>query len=88
MENKILIKLLVPEIDETYDIFLPINKKIGNIIDLLNKAVSEMTSNTFKYNDYTSLVNAKTNQIYEPNILLKDTDIKNNTELILISNIK
>ena len=29
MKNKVLVKLIVPDIDETYDIFLPINKKIG-----------------------------------------------------------
>ena len=48
MENKVLVKLLVPEIDEEYDIFLPVNKKIGNIINLLIKAVNELSNNIFQ----------------------------------------
>ncbi len=86
MENKVLVKLLVPEIDEEYDIFLPINKKIGNIIILLNKAINEMSNNVFIENNYSELYNATTGQTYEPNILLNDTNIRNNTKLILISN--
>ena len=43
MKNKVLVCLSVPEIDQTYDLYLPVNKKIGNIINLLNKSISELT---------------------------------------------
>jgi hypothetical protein len=86
MENKVLIKLLVPEMDEQYDIFLPINKKIGNIIMLLSKAVNELTNNEFNGNNYCELYNAITGEIYGPDVLLINTNIRNNTKLILISN--
>ena len=29
MKNKILVEVKVPEIDETYSVYLPINKKMG-----------------------------------------------------------
>ena len=32
MKNKVLIELIVPEIDEKYNLYIPINKRIGNII--------------------------------------------------------
>ena len=41
MKNKILIELIVPEIDEKYNIYIPINKKVGNVIVLLEKAVKD-----------------------------------------------
>ncbi len=86
MENKVLVKLLVPEIDEEYDLFLPINKKIGNIIDLLNKSIIELSSGTFEGNKYTELINSNTGEIYPINVLLKNTSIRNNTTLVLLSN--
>ena len=30
MKNKVLVQLIIPEIDKKYDVLLPINKKIGN----------------------------------------------------------
>ena len=86
MENKVLVKLLIPEIDEEYDLFLPINKKIGNIILLLNKAINELSNNLFEGNNYSELYNALSGEIYKPDVLLKNTNIRNNTKLVLISN--
>ena len=39
MKNKVLVELVVPVLEENYDVYLPINKKIGNIIELLNRAL-------------------------------------------------
>ena len=39
--NKVLVKLHVPLLEEVYDIWLPLNKKISNVIILLVKAVNE-----------------------------------------------
>ena len=41
--NKVLVRLCVPMIDEEYDIWIPVNKKIDTIITLLVKAVKEFT---------------------------------------------
>ena len=86
MENKVLVKLLVPELDEEYDLFLPINKKIGNIIDLLNKSISEISNNAFIGNNFTELSNSITHEIYKIDVLVKDTDIRNNSKLVLLTN--
>ena len=42
MENKLLIELRVPELERNFDIFIPITKRVGNIIGLLVKAISEL----------------------------------------------
>ena len=85
MNNKVLIKLLVPDIDMSYDIYLPVNKKIGNIIVLLNKAVSEMSNGSLPISNYNSLYNAETNERYNIDTLISNTDIRNNSKLILLS---
>ncbi len=86
MENKVLVKLLVPEIDEVYDLFLPINKKIGNVINLLVKAIGELSNNAFQGDNFTELINASTGEIYKIDVLLKNTNIRNNTKLVLLTN--
>ena len=84
MKNKVLVEVIVPEIEAVYDIYIPINKRIGNIIMLLNKTVSELTNGCFVGTNYTALYNKDTSVKYNPSSLVYDTDIRNGTSLILL----
>ena len=85
MDNKVLVNLFVPEIGNRYDVYLPINKKIGNIVILLNKAINEITNGNYKIDANNLLYNVETKQLYNSDILLANTDIRNGTKLLLIS---
>ena len=85
MDNKVLVSLFVPEIGITYDLYLPVNKKMGNIIILLNKAINEISNGSYKIDSNNLLYNVETKKIYDPDILLANTDIRNGTKLLLIS---
>ncbi len=82
MNNKVLIELIVPEIDKRFSIFLPINKRIGNIILLLNKSINEIDENHIKTSN--SLYNRDTGQKYDINLLLYNSDIRSGMVLVLI----
>lgn len=84
MKNKVLIKLIVPDIDETFDIFLPINKKIGEAILLIVKSINDHSDEMYRLADNKVLYNRSTGQSYQPNALIKNTDIRNGTNLILL----
>lgn len=84
MKDKVLIKLIVPEIDETYDLFLPINKKIGTIIKLINKAVFDLSVGDYKGSTNNFIYNYDTGDRYDINLLLSETDIKNGSKIVLI----
>lgn len=84
MKNKVLIELIVPDIEKKYDVYIPISKKIGNIIVLLNKAVSDLNNGLYQGNNLTSLYNRSTGQRYAIDDLVKNTDIRNGTTLILL----
>lgn len=84
MKNKILIELIVPEIDEKYNLYIPINKKIGNVVILLSKAVRDLTNGTFDGTTKTSLYNKTTGEKYPINSLVRETNIRNGSSLILI----
>ncbi len=84
MKNKVLVELFVPSIDERYDIYLPANRKIGNIIGLLNKALFELTNGAFVGTDKTLLYNRLTGESYSINATLKETDIRNGSSVVLL----
>ncbi len=82
--NKVLVRLTVPDLDESYDVFIPINRKIGNVIELLNKSLSEMTKGIYVGSKKQNLYNKYTSARYDNNLLVIETDIRNGTHIILI----
>ena len=82
--NKVLVKLFVPILEQQYEIWLPLNKKIYNIIILLSKAVNELEEGQYQPNEMPILYNRFTGEAYDINSRVKDTDIRNGTEIILI----
>ena len=85
MKNKVLVNINIPEIDKDYDVYLPINKKIGNIIDLLNKTINELTDGEYELSKCNKLYNVYTKECYTSDILLANTNIRNGTLLVLLS---
>ena len=83
MNDKVIVKVSVPEINEAYDILLPINKKIGTIVTLLIKSIREISNNSLPNLNYCKLYNSDTLQVYDWNLLVYNTDIRNGTKLIL-----
>ncbi len=84
MKNKVLVELFVPSIDEVYNLYLPVNRKIGNIIVLLNKSLFELTNGAFLGTDKTLLYNRETGERYAVNTILRETDIRHGSSLVLL----
>ena len=82
--NKLLVKLYVPLIDKEYDIFIPINKSIKNIIYLLGKVVNELSEGEYPINYCTRLINKDTGYVYPHDSNAKDEKILNGSSLILL----
>ena len=84
MEYKVYIRLFVPEIEDSYEAFIPINKTVGEITVLLNQLVSNL-SGVYPQDKNIILYNRRTGTPYSRGVLVRDTDIKNGTELTMIS---
>ena len=84
MKNKVLVQLVVPILEESYDVFLPGNRKIGNIIGLVSKIVSEISGGYFVANETNSLYSGDTGDKYSMDVLLINTDIRNGSKIILM----
>ncbi len=81
--NKVYIILFVPQIGERYEMFLPISKKIGVISKLLTKSINELSDGSFPIKD-SLLYDRETGNMYDLNITLKESNIRNGSEIILI----
>ena len=84
MKNKLLIELIIPDIDQKFNLFIPINKRIGNIIILLNKSVSELTNGAYIGTNKSALYNKSTGLKYGINDLVRNTDIRHGASLVLM----
>ena len=85
MENKVLIKLNVPELDSTFDIFIPVNEVMWKIKMLILKSISDLTSTQINNNVEYIMINKDNCRIYSNNEIVINTDIRNGTELIMIT---
>ena len=85
MNNKVLIKLLIPEIDESFDIFIPINEILWKVKKMIVKSAGDLTLKSLDTNKNYILINKNTLEIYPNNIQIAKTDIENGTEIILLS---
>ncbi len=85
MKNKVLVRLFVPELDYNFDVFIPTNELIWKIKKLLAKSVSDLSGGGINPNADYALINKVSSTVYDNNDTVYDTDIRNATELILIS---
>ncbi len=85
MKNKVLVKLYVPELDFETDLFLPVNEVLWKVKILIIKALSDMTGGCLDKNKKYLFINKHTGNIYKSNSILYDTDIRNATEIIIVS---
>lgn len=84
MKNKILIELVVPILEKSYDVYIPVNRKVGNTIELLQKSISEMSGGYFKETSQTALYSSLTGDRYPIDIQIRATDIRNGSRVILM----
>ena len=83
-KNKILISIEIPNIEKKYDLFIPINKKIGTIKSLIEKSLVELTDNAYQPKENSNFFSKETGIIYDVNQTVRDTDLKNGSKVILI----
>ena len=84
MKNKILVEVEVPMVEKTYDLYIPVNKRVGTIKRLLEEAISEITDRSYKPSETTNFFSKETGMIYDVNQNVRDTDLKNGSRIILI----
>lgn len=83
-KNKILIELYIPVIEKNYDLYIPINKKIGTIKKLIEDGLVDLTDNAYIIKESTNFFSKETGEIYDVNKTVRETDLKNGSRIVLI----
>jgi hypothetical protein len=83
MKNKILIKLIVPSLNDEFEIFVPVNERISKVKELLVKSIKDISDSAFDDTRIYSLLDPDTGTIYDSRLPIRDTNIKNSKKVIL-----
>ena len=84
MNNKVLVKLYVPTLEKKYALFLPAYRKIGEICSLIAKRLTEISNGYYQITNFEHLYNRNNGSMYNEALLLKNTNIRNGTELVFM----
>lgn len=84
MNNKVLVEVEFPKIEATYTVFIPINKRIINVIQLLEKGVKSLSDDYYMTEGEHYLYKKETGLRYDDSLVVKETDIRNGSKLIIL----
>ena len=79
-ENKILVNIYILSLSRNYEMFIPVNEKVGHLANLLNSVMMD----SIDPDRLILIVNIDSGRCYKNNDLIRDTDIVNGTKLVLI----
>jgi len=84
MDNKVLVSVNIPVLEKKYDIYFPVNRKIHNVIGMIKASLFELSQGSFDLQKNYVLYNAQTGNVYDMNMLVRDSDIRNGSKVILL----
>jgi hypothetical protein len=82
--NKVLVTVYVPLIEQEYNLFIPVNRKIGLVKKILVNSIVELSDGAYMIDTEIALYNKMTNQEYKDDMFVIESDIRNGTKLILL----
>ena len=83
-ENKVLVTVNVPSLEHKYDVYIPVNRKVYSVIKMLKTSLFMLSQGSFNINNNYFLYNALDGMVYDLNMLVRDTDIRNGSVIILL----
>jgi len=82
--EKILVEIYVPVLNTSYDVFIPQRLPMYEVLELIKKAVFEMSEGRFVSNNSTAICNKSDGTILNINLSVCELGLKNGSKLMLI----
>lgn len=82
--DKVLVEVFVPVLNETYDVFIPQQSPMHEVLALIKKAVVELSDRRFIANANTAICHREDGSIININLSVYELEIKNGSKLMLI----
>lgn len=85
MNNKILIEVIVPLLEENFEIYIPVNKRIATVIKLIEKSLNEITNGYYPAQKENSvIIDEESGSVFDVNLTVKESKMINGSKIILI----
>lgn len=81
--DKILVSIYVLRIDETFDIYIPINKNAKEALDLIQKEIVKLSSDTYIMNEKAMLYTEE-GTVINTNNMVRFSGLTNGQKLLLV----
>lgn len=82
--NRVLIRVYIPLLEKKYDVWIPINKKVYEIIVNLIKGINSINKIEYDIKEIPNLYDKESSEVYDINAKIIDTNIRNGSEVILL----
>lgn len=81
--DKVLVSIYVPSIDEEFNVYLPINIKLIDVINSFQNDLVKLSDNNFEIIEKPYLYNDFDGKILNNNNIVKDCGLKKGSRLLL-----
>ena len=83
MDFRVYVIIEIPILDRKIELFVPSDRRIHDLISILKKSIPELSENYYEKNS-PNIYSKSTGNLYNMNLVIKNTDIKMGTRLILL----
>ena len=80
---RVYVVVEMPILDIKYELFVPIDRRIHDVIKILKNTIPELSQDYYKNNE-PNIYRKSDGEIYDMNLVIKNSDIKTGTRLILL----
>lgn len=82
--EKVLVEVYVPLLNEAYDVFLPLQSQMSEVLELLKQVVKELSEGRFVGDGGTAICHRADGSIINLNMSVFELGIRNGSRLMLI----
>lgn len=82
--DKVLVEVFVPVLNNSFDIFISLQSPMYEVLDLIKKAIIEISDGRFIGNENTTICHREDGTIININLSVYELEIRNGSKLMLI----
>ena len=84
MDKKVLVEVLVPAAGKAYDVYIPLESRLYEVIGVLSKLITDLAEGSYRALEGTVLCDREANIVYNMNLRVEELGIHNGSRLMLI----
>ncbi|ALC89391.1 methyltransferase [Bacillus sp. FJAT-18017] len=82
--NKVLVEIFLPATGQSFDVFVPLDSRMSEVLQMVSTLLSELSDGKFKASRDAVLCDAASGIIFNINMFVSELGIKNGSKLMLI----